>query len=260
MYNLIGDFMIDTHSHLFEDEFKEDLDLCIERCKENNVNKIMLVGFSYDTNRKAQELSKKYNIFYPTAGVHPEECDKTYLDKFNELCEFIKNNKVYAIGECGLDYYWTVEYKEEQKILFKLQCELAIKYDLPIIIHCRDAIQDTYDIVKSFNGKLKGVMHCYSGSLEMAKEFVKLGLYISLGGPLTFKNAKEPKRVCEGIDINNLLIETDSPFLAPTPYRGKRNESSYVKYVCEEMARIKNISATECDRITTLNATKLFNI
>ncbi len=252
--------MIDSHSHLFEEEFNNDIDECIKRCKENNVNKILLVGFSDETNLKAQEYAKKYDIFYPTAGVHPEECNKDYLEQFNELKEFIENNKVYAIGECGLDYHWSVEFKEEQKELFKLQCELAIEKNLPIIIHSRDADQDTFDIVKSFNGKLKGVMHCYGGSLELAKEYVKLGMYISLGGPLTFKNAKEPKRVAEGIDINNLLIETDSPFLAPDPYRGKRNESSYVRFVCQKMAEIKGLSVEEVDKITTNNAVKLFNI
>ena len=252
--------MIDTHCHFFSEEFKDDLDECINRCKENNINKIMLVGFSYETNRLAQEYSKKYDIFYPTAGVHPEECNKDYLEQFNELKEFIKNNKVYAIGECGLDYHWSIEFKEEQKELFKLQCQLAIENDLPIIIHSRDAQQDTFDIVKSFNGKLKGVMHCYGGSLELALEYVKLGMYISLGGPLTFKNAKEPKRVAEGIDINKLLIETDSPFLAPDPYRGKRNESSYVRFVCQKMAEIKGLSFEETEKITSLNAEKLFNI
>ena len=252
--------MIDTHCHFFDEEFKDDLEDCINRCKENGIEKIILVGFSYDTNRKAQEYSKKYGIFYPTAGVHPEECNKDYLEQFNELKEFIENNKVYALGECGLDYHWSVEFKEEQKELFKLQCELAIEKNLPIIIHSRDANQDTFDIVKSFNGKLKGVMHCYGGSLELAKEYVKLGMYISLGGPLTFKNAKEPKRVAEGIDINNLLIETDSPFLAPDPYRGKRNESSYVRFVCQKMAEIKGLSVEEVDKITTNNAVKLFNI
>ncbi len=252
--------MIDTHCHFFSEEFKDDLDSCIKRCKENNINKIILVGFSYETNRLAQEYAKKYDIFYPTAGVHPEECNKDYLAQFDELKEFIKHNKIYAIGECGLDYHWSVEFKEEQKKLFKLQCALAIENDLPIIIHSRDAAQDTFEIVKSFNGKLKGVMHCYGGSLELAKEYVKLGMYISLGGPLTFKNAKEPKRVAEGIDINNLLIETDSPFLAPDPFRGKRNESSYVRFVCQKMAEIKGLTVEEVDRITTLNAVKLFNI
>lgn len=251
--------MIDTHSHLFEDEFKDDIDNCITRAKEAGIEKIMLVGFSKETNIKAQELAKKYDIFYPTAGVHPEEADKDYLNKFNELKEFIKNNKVYAIGECGLDYYWDITYKEEQKELLKLQCKLAKELDLPIIIHMREATKDTYDILKEFKG-LKGVMHCYSGSYEMAKEFIKLGFYISLGGPVTFKNAKEPKLIAKEIPLDKLLIETDCPFLAPTPFRGKRNESSYVKYVCEEIANIKGISFEEVDKITTLNAINLFKI
>ncbi len=251
--------MIDTHSHLFEDEFKDDIDNCITRAKEAGIEKIMLVGFSYDTNRKAQELAKKYDIFYPTAGVHPEEADKDYLNKFNELKEFIENNKVYAIGECGLDYYWDITYKEEQKELLKLQCKLAKEKDLPIIIHMREATKDTYDILKDYKG-LRGVMHCYSGSYEMAKEFIKLGFYISLGGPVTFKNAKEPKLIAKEIPLDKLLIETDCPFLAPTPFRGKRNESAYVKYVCEEIANIRGISFEEVDKITTLNAINLFKI
>lgn len=252
--------MIDTHCHFFSEEFKDDLDLCIKKCKEDNINKIILVGFSNETNRLAQEYSMKYDIFYPTAGVHPEECNSNYLEQFNELKEFIKCNKIYAVGECGLDYHWSKEFKEEQKELFKLQCKLAIELDLPIIVHSRDADLDTFNIIKSFNGKLKGVMHCYGGSLEMAREYVKLGMYISLGGPVTFKNAKEPKRVAEGININNLLIETDSPFLAPDPYRGKRNESVYVKLVCKKIAEIKGLDYEEVDRITTSNAERLFRI
>lgn len=252
--------MIDTHSHLFEDEFKEDLSLCINRCKENNVNKIVLVGFSHETNHKAQELSKKYDIFYPTAGLHPSEATVNYLNDFNQLVEFINNNKIYAIGECGLDYHWTKENISEQHELFKLQCDLAIKLDLPIIVHSRDASQDTFDIIKSYGGKLKGVMHCYSGSAEMALEYVKLGFYVSLGGPVTFKNAKEPKLVAEKLPIDRLLIETDSPYLAPTPHRGERNESSYVKLVLEEIAKIRNMSVEELDKITTNNAEKLFKI
>jgi TatD DNase family protein len=251
--------MIDTHSHLFSEEFELDIDSCVERCKENNVNKIILVGFSDITNVKAQELAKKYDIFYPTAGIHPEEANNDYLAKFNGLKEFIKNNKVYAIGECGLDYYWDITYKEEQKKLLRLQCELALELDLPIIIHMRDATKDTYDILKDYKG-LRGVMHCYSGSYEMAKEFIKLGFYISLGGPVTFKNAKEPKLVAKGIPLDRLLIETDCPFLAPTPFRGKRNESSYVKYVCEEIAKIREMSVSDIERITEENAKNLFKI
>ena len=252
--------MIDTHCHFFDEEFENDLVECIARCKEYNIEKIVLVGFSYDTNRKAQELAKKYDIFYPTAGVHPEECNSEYKAQFAELVEYIKNNKIYAIGECGLDYHWSTEFVAEQKELFRMQCELAIKLDLPIIVHSRDAAHDTFDIIKSFNGKLKGVMHCYSGSAEMAKEYVKLGMYISLGGPVTFKNAKEPKKVATEIDINRLLIETDSPFLAPDPYRGKRNESSYVRFVLAKIAELKNISVEEAERITTANANDLFGL
>ena len=238
--------MIDTHSHLFEEEFNNDIEDCIKRCKDNNVNKIMLVGFSHETNEKAQLLSKKYNIFYPTAGLHPSEATINYKDDFDKLLEFINNNKIYAIGECGLDYHWTKENINEQHGLFKLQCELAIKLDLPIIVHSRDAQKDTFDIIKSYGGKLKGVMHCYSGSAELAKEYIKLGFYISLGGPI--------------IPADRLLIETDSPYLAPTPYRGSRNESSYAKYVLEEIAKIRNIDSKILDEITTKNAENLFKI
>ena len=252
--------MIDTHSHLFAEEFDNDRELCIERLRDVGVNKVIIVGFDYETNRKAQELAKKYDIFYPTAGIHPEYANKSYIEDFNELKSFIKENKVYAIGECGLDYHWSKEFVDEQKKVFEMQINLAIENDLPIIIHSRDAIQDTFDILKKYKGKIKGVMHCYSGSLEMAYEFIKLGLYISLGGPVTFKNAKEPKRVAESIDLSNLLIETDCPYLAPMPYRGKRNESAYVKYVCEQISLIKNTTFEEVERITTENAVKLFKI
>ena len=250
--------MIDTHSHLFAEEFNDDVNKCIIRAKENGIEKIILVGFSYETNKKAYELAKEYDIFLPTAGIHPSEVDSNYKDYLIYLDEYLKNHKVYAVGECGLDYYWDVPYKEEQKIVFYEQCKLAIKYNLPIIVHMREATQDTYEILKEFSGKLNGVMHCYSGSYEMAIEFMKLGLYISLGGPVTFKNARVPKEIAEKIDINKLLIETDCPYLAPTPFRGKRNESSYVKYVCEEIAKLRGLTVEEVEKITTDNAKKLF--
>ena len=251
--------MIDTHSHLFDEAFSSDLDECIKRCKDNNVNKIILVGFSKENNNIAQELSKKYNIFYPTAGIHPENVinldeDMSYLE------DFINNNKVYAIGECGLDYHWRDDNKELQKEEFRAQIELSIKYNLPIIIHSRDAIKDTYDILKDYSGKIRGVMHCYSGSLEMANEFIKLGLYIGFDGPLTFKNSKEPKRIAQSIPLDRILIETDCPYLTPEPFRGKRNESSYVVYVCEALSKLRNISLEETEKITTKNACDLFGI
>lgn len=250
--------MIDTHSHLLDDVFKDDLLDCIERCKKNNINKIVLVGFDRLTNDKAQELAKKYDIFYPTAGIHPEEVID--LNDLSYLEEFINSHKVVAIGECGLDYHWSKDKIELQKVIFEGQIKMAIKYNLPLIIHSRDAIQDTYDILEKYKGQVRGVMHCYSGSLEMAYRFLDLGFYIGLDGPVTFKNAKEPKKVASSIPLDRLLLETDCPWMTPTPYRGKRNESSYLIYIAEEIAKLRSISIKEVEEVTDRNAEKLFNI
>lgn len=252
--------MIDTHCHLFDEEFDIDREDAIKRAIDSGVEKMILVGFSHKTNQLAQEMAKKWNVFYPTAGLHPSEASLNYLNDFLEFKSFAEKNKVYAVGECGLDYHWDITYKEEQKKLFRLQCEYAIKKDLPIVVHSRDAAQDTYDIIASYKGKLKGVMHCYSGSKELALEYVKLGFYISLGGPVTFKNAKEPKEVAKAVPLDLLLIETDCPYLAPTPMRGKRNESSYVKYVRDEIASLRGITPKEVEEATTKNAIRLFKI
>ena len=250
--------MIDTHSHLLDDVFKDDLLDCIERCKKNNINKIVLVGFDRLTNNRAQELAKKYDIFYPTAGIHPEEVID--LNDLSYLEEYINSNKVVAIGECGLDYHWSKDKIELQKVIFEGQIKMAIKYNLPLIIHSRDAIQDTYDILEKYKGQVRGVMHCYSGSLEMAYRFLDLGFYIGLDGPVTFKNAKEPKRVASSIPLDRLLLETDCPWMTPTPFRGKRNESSYLVYIASEIAKLRNISIKEVEEATDRNAEKLFNI
>ena len=252
--------MIDTHCHLFDEEFDIDREDTIKRAIDSGVEKMILVGFSHKTNQLAQDMAKKWNVFYPTAGLHPSEASLNYLNDFLEFKSFVEKNKVYAIGECGLDYHWDITYKEEQKKLFRLQCEYAIEKDLPIIVHSRDAAKDTFDIIASYKGKLKGVMHCYSGSKELALEYVKLGFYISLGGPVTFKNAREPKEVAKAVPLDLLLIETDCPYLAPTPMRGKRNESSYVKYVRDEIASLRGITPKEVEEATTRNAIRLFKI
>jgi TatD DNase family protein len=220
----------------------------------------MIVGFSKTTNDLAQKLASNYNIFYPTAGLHPDEASDDYLEKLDYLDEFVKTNKIYAIGECGLDYHWEPFDHDTEVKLFEEQIKLAIKYDLPLIVHSRDAAKDTFDIISKYKGLVKGIMHCYSGSLELALEYVKMGWYISLGGPVTFKNAKEPKRVAENIPLDNLLIETDCPYLAPAPFRGKRNESSYVKYTALEIAKIRNMSVDEIEKITFNNALEIFKI
>lgn len=250
--------MIDTHSHLFDEAF-DDIEECVQRCKENNVNKVVLVGFAKGNNSIAQEYAKRFDIFYPTAGIHPENVE-CLEDDIEYLEDFIKNNKVYAIGECGLDYHWRDDNKELQKEEFKAQIELAIKYKLPIIVHSRDSISDTYDILKEYKGKIEGVMHCFSGSYEMAQRFIDLGLYIGFDGPVTFKNAKEPKKIASLIPQDRILIETDCPYLTPHPHRGERNESSYVSFVCEEIAKLRGIDKEEMERITDENAIRLFRL
>ncbi len=252
--------LIDTHSHLFDDAFKNDLNDCINRAKENGIGKIILVGFNLKTNQQALILSKRDSIFCNTAGIHPSEASENYIDDINELEKFINENTVYAIGECGLDYYWVKDNKAIQKELFEEQIKLAIKYNLPLIVHMREAAADTYEILAKYKNKLVAILHCYSGSYEMALKFVELGFYISLGGPVTFKNAKDSKIVAEKISLDRLLIETDCPYLAPVPYRGQRNESSYVKNICEEIALIRGMKSSEIEQITTNNASKIFKL
>lgn len=251
--------MIDSHAHLFDEAFNNDYDEVLDRAFNNGVEKIIMVGFSKKTNELAYRCSKSNNKIFNSAGIHPSEVKNNYLAEISELEEFIKTHKVYALGECGLDYYWDKTYIEQQKDAFKKQIELSIKYNLPLIIHSRDALQDTYNILKDYPNAY-GVMHCYSGSLEMALEFIKLGFYISLGGPVTFKNAKEPKRVAVGVPIDRILIETDSPYLAPVPYRGKRNESSFLINILEEIAKLRDMECSELEKILDDNTKKLFRL
>lgn len=251
---------IDTHSHIFDEAFELDRDAVIKRIVENKISKIVLVGFSKQTNKYALELASKHSFIYPTVGYHPSEANEIYENDLLELEELINKNKVYAIGECGLDYYWVKDNKEAQKWLFRAQIELSIKYDLPLVIHCRDAINDVYEILKEYKGKVRFVMHCFSGSKEMALEFVKLGGYISLGGPVTFKNSVAPKEVAVSVPLDRLLIETDCPYLAPHPYRGKRNEPSYVKLVLAEIARLREMDERELEIILDNNSIQFFNL
>ena len=250
--------MIDTHSHLFDEAFNMDLKECIDRCYRENVNKIVLVGFSKETNMLAQKLSKEYDIFYPTAGIHPSEADSDYLEQLAYLEDFINNNKVYAIGECGLDYYWTKDNMEYQKALFKGQIEMSIKYDLPIIIHMRDASNDTYELLKEYKGKIKGVMHCFSYDTETVKYYLDKGLYIGVGGTLTYKNNNILREAIKNVPLNRILLETDAPYLTPEPYRRDINNSIYIQYVISKLAEIKELSEGEVIKQTNKNAYELF--
>ena len=252
--------IFETHSHLFDKAFDQDREECLLRCKKLDMS-IMFVGYDHVANQKAYDLTKRSNKYYCSAGIHPSEANENYEDDLIKLEEFIKTHNVQALGECGLDYYWdTAPDRSLQKALFKAQLDLAVKYNLPVIIHTREAWQDTYEILKEYKGKVTGIMHCYTGSYEMAKEFIKLGFYIAIGGAVTFKNANEAKRVVANIDLNYLLVETDCPYITPTPYRGKRNESSYIVYTIAEIARIRDMQIEEIEHITFNNALKVFKI
>lgn len=249
--------IIDTHMHIFDERY-ENTEEIINNALENNVKKMIVVGFDKESSLKALELSKKYDFIYLSVGLHPSEVKKEEDKELSWLTDILKSEKVVSVGEIGLDYYWDKSFKDEQKYYFEKQIEIAKEYDLPIIVHCRDAVQDCYNILKDSN--VKGVMHCYSGSLEMAREFTKKGYYLGIGGVVTFKNAVEIKKVVEGIDLSYLLSETDSPYLTPVPYRGKLNQPAYTKYVVEEIAKIKNLPVLEVEEILEKNTKKLFGI
>ena len=250
---------VDTHCHIFDCAFDTDRTDVINKCLSENVSKLIVVGFDKKTNELALELSRKYAFIYPTVGLHPTELDD-YSDNFFVYLEnLIKENKeIVGIGECGLDYYWDDSKKDLQKKVFLKQIELSLKYNLPLIIHSRDAIGDTLEVLKSVNKPILGVMHGYSGSLEMAREFVKLGLKIGIGGVVTFKNAKNVKEVVKELDLSNFVLETDCPYLTPTPYRGKRNAPFYIPLIAKEIAELKGIDIKEVEEATTNNANKLF--
>ena len=251
--------IIDTHMHIYDKIYDEIRDEVINEALEFGVKKMIVVGCDYESSLKAIELANQYDFIYCAIGLHPSEAHKEKDLDLSWIYELSKNKKVVAIGEIGLDYYWDKTYIEIQKNMFEKQIKIAKKLNLPIIIHNRDAANDCYQILKNNLG-IKGVLHCYGSSLEMAKEFIKLGYYLGIGGVLTFKNSKEIKRVVEGIDLEYLLSETDSPYLTPVPYRGKINHPGYTKFVVEEISKIKNIELEKVEEVLESNTRKLFNI
>lgn len=253
--------LFDSHAHLDDSRFDRDRDAVIRSAKESGLQYILNAGASLATSVKAVNLSEKYEMIYAAVGIHPHDVKDMDEDTIEVLKSLTNKKKVVAVGEIGLDYYYNHSPKEEQRKWFKRQIELAKEVNLPIIIHDRDANQETFDILKQHQvGDIGCVMHCYSGSVELAKEYIKRGIYISIAGPLTFNNAKKAQQVAKEIPLEWLLVETDCPYLTPVPYRGKRNESAYVRYVAEAIAEIKGISFEEVAETTTKNAKKLFRI
>ncbi|HOR18195.1 MAG TPA: TatD family hydrolase [Bacilli bacterium] len=248
--------IIDTHMHIFDDCYQGILDEVIAAAKANNVGMMIAVGYDYKSSLKAIELAEKYDSIYASVGLHPSEVAKETDKNLTWLLSLIPKKKVIAIGEIGLDYYWDKSHKELQQELFIKQVLIAKANNLPIIVHNRDATQDCFTILKQ--NLVPGVMHCYSSSVEMAREFTKLGYYLGIGGVVTFKNSKEIKRVVKEIDIKYLLSETDSPYLAPEPYRGKMNQPAYTKYIVEEIAKIKEEDSVIIEKALADNAQRLF--
>lgn len=253
--------IFDSHAHLDSENFSGEVDSIVERARSNEIGFIMNPGVDYKSSIAAVELSKKYDMIYAAVGIHPHEASTADDMMIKLIKAMTANKKVKAIGEIGLDYHYDFSPRDVQREIFIKQIRLAKEIKFPIIIHDREANKDVFDILKEENPYETGVvMHCYSGSRELAKEYLKLGAYISIAGPVTFKNNRKTVGVVESVPIERLFIETDSPYLTPVPYRGKRNEPSYVKYVAEEIAKIKDMPVEEVIKITTDNAKRFFDI
>lgn len=252
---------IDTHVHLNADQYEDDFEDVIARALGAGVSKMIVVGFDRKTINRAMELTELYPFIYAVVGWHPVDAIDCTEEDLKWIESLAAHPKVVGIGETGLDYHWDKSPRDIQQKVFRKQIQLAKKVDLPIIIHNREATADVVRILKEEDAeKVGGIMHCFGGSVETAKECIAMNFMISLGGPVTFKNAKMPKEVAAEIPLDKLLIETDAPFLAPHPFRGKRNEPVYVTLVAEEIARLKELSVDEVAKATTANALKIFKI
>ena len=250
--------IFDTHSHYDDEKFNPDREELINSLQSQGVSYIVSCGCDINTTKFNFELADKYDFLYFASGFHPECLEGATLDDLRIIKEYAKNKKCVAIGEIGLDYHWMSSTKEVQQEFFRTQIELAKEMDLPVIVHDREAHSDTLDILK--DTKPKGVVHCFSGSKEMAKEIIRLGMYIGLNGVVTFSNARKSLEVAKEIPIERLVLETDCPYLAPTPFRGKRNNSAYIAYTAQKIAEVLDMDTQELLNITEANAKRLYNL
>lgn len=254
----------DSHSHLNDEKFDEDRDKIIEEIYESGTTNFVTAGYSVESSKKAVDIANKYDFIYAIVGISPNDISQTEEELWKQLYEIkdlAKNNKkVLAIGEIGLDYYWNAENKEIQKKVFIEQIKLANELDLPIVIHTRDAVMDTIQILKENEVKNKGIFHCCPQNRELIKEGLKLGFYISFAGPITFKNSKNSDEMINLVPNDRILIETDSPYLAPEPVRGTRNTPINVKFVAQKIATAKGLTLEEVEKITAENTRKILKI
>lgn len=252
--------IFETHAHYDDEQFDQDRDEILRSMAAGGIGTIVNVSASYDSCRRVVDMVQAYPFMYVAVGVHPDEVGALNEERLEEMRKLCEDPKVVAIGEIGLDYYWDKEAREEQRHWFIRQLELARKLGLPVLIHSREAAADTMEVMKGYGKGLKGVIHCYSYSAEMAKEYVKMGYYIGVGGVVTFKNARKLKETVEEIPLTSIVLETDCPYLAPVPYRGKRNSSLYLPYVAEEIAALKQVSFEEVVSQTERNAKDLYGL
>lgn len=256
--------IFDTHTHYDDDAFAEDRETLLQGLAAEGVGAVANMGASMRGAKDSVALAKKYPFVYAAVGIHPDHVGELDEEGMSELKTMAAEEKVVAIGEIGLDYYWDISDREVQKKWFRRQLDLALELSLPVVIHSREAAADTMEIMKEYHqkskGALRGVIHCYSYSVEQAQEYLSMGFYLGIGGVATFKNAKTLKKVVETAPIEQLVLETDCPYLAPEPYRGKRNNSTLLHYVVAAIALQKGITEEEIERITWENATKLYRL
>ncbi len=252
---------IDTHTHIYLEQFEEDLEECIQRSLKSKVNKLFLPNIDTSTWEKVQSCVNNYpDMCYPMLGLHPCSVKEDVDQELNSISTLMESNKIIAVGEIGLDYYWSKEFVEQQIEAFRIQINWAKEAKLPIVIHSRDSLDDCIRIVREENDEqLTGIFHCFSGTIEQAKEIIQLGFYLGLGGVITFKNAKMDDIVKE-LPLDKIVLETDAPYLTPHPHRGKRNEPSYIPLVAEKIAAVKNVSVQEIAEATTRNAKEVYQI
>lgn len=254
MYNNI----FDTHAHYDDEQFKDDIDTLLTELPSVGIYRIVNCATDISSCNVCKDISEKYDYVYFAAGIHPHEAEEAENNFTENLKAFCAHNKCVAIGEIGLDYHYDFSPRDIQKDVFEKQLILAKELNLPVIIHDREAHEDTWNLLKKYTPK--GIVHCFSGSVEMARDIVSLGMHIGLGGAVTFKNAKKPVEVAKYVPLEYLVLETDCPYMSPVPFRGKRNDSSLIKYTAEFISELKGISTQELLDITSENANKLFKI
>jgi TatD DNase family protein len=252
--------LVDTHCHLYSEEFKADIDIVMQSAEREGVERFYLPSVDSESIEAMLALSKKFpNKCIPMMGLHPCYVKANYLQELEIVKKYLAKEKFAAVGEIGLDFYWDKTFTQQQYEAFRMQIELSLQYNLPVVLHSRDAMQETIDIIKEYIPKgIKGIFHCFGGTHKNAVEIINAGFYLGIGGILTYKKSGLSE-VLEKIDLEHLVLETDAPYLSPVPFRGKRNESSYLKYIVAKLAEVKKVSVDEVAQITTANAEKIFS-